>query len=357
MSCWAVVAINTRLRRKGRLRGVLDAEGRDLLAREMLDAVLAAVDGARSITHVLIVSPDEEGLPEGYEFLHDAGSGLNDAFELALARGRGEAREFVLLPADLPRLAAADVDALVHAGRRTRIAIAPDRLVEDWPAPAAAAALEPRHLEPLLALSPELLVLGTGERQVFPPAAVLAACLTININFPEAAIKDLSKQIEEQVAKEAAAQQEQQKAPEPEAKPEGGGSSSLLDLMLGVVLPRQLQIHAVLTHQAALGSHGPTVRQHPAHLRVPSPNQRAQLRQVRAACGAARKLHGLVRGGGGAVLLARADYRTAWLRGDVVAGLTIWAVLVPEALACATIAGVSPLVGLCAAPPAPMSGR
>ena len=127
MSCWAVVAINTRLRRKGRLRGVLDAEGRDLLAREMLDAVLAAVDGARSITHVLIVSPDEEGLPVGYESLHDAGSGLNDAFELALARGRDEAREFVLLPADLPRLAAADVDALVHAGRRTRIAIAPDR--------------------------------------------------------------------------------------------------------------------------------------------------------------------------------------------------------------------------------------
>ena len=62
-------------------------------------------------------------------------------------------------------------------------AIAPDRLVEDWPAPAAAAALEPRLLEPLLALSPELLVLGTGERQVFPPAAVLAACLTRGIGI------------------------------------------------------------------------------------------------------------------------------------------------------------------------------
>ena len=62
-------------------------------------------------------------------------------------------------------------------------AIAPDRLLEDWPAPAAAAALEPRHLEPLLALSPELLVLGTGERQVFPPAAVLAACLTRGIGI------------------------------------------------------------------------------------------------------------------------------------------------------------------------------
>jgi high affinity sulfate transporter 1 len=39
-------------------------------------------------------------------------------------------------------------------------------------------------------------------------------------------------------------------------------------------------------------------------------------------------------------------------RGDLVAGLTVWAVLVPEALAYATIAGVSPVVGLYAAPPA-----
>ena len=38
------------------------------------------------------------------------------------------------------------------------------------------------------------------------------------------------------------------------------------------------------------------------------------------------------------------------LRGDLIAGLTVWAVLVPEALAYATIAGVSPVVGLYAAP-------
>ena len=36
--------------------------------------------------------------------------------------------------------------------------------------------------------------------------------------------------------------------------------------------------------------------------------------------------------------------------GDLVAGLTVWAVLVPEALAYASIAGVSPVVGLYAAP-------
>lgn len=31
-------------------------------------------------------------------------------------------------------------------------------------------------------------------------------------------------------------------------------------------------------------------------------------------------------------------YERSWLRGDVIAGLTVWAVLVPEALAYATIA-------------------
>jgi len=43
-------------------------------------------------------------------------------------------------------------------------------------------------------------------------------------------------------------------------------------------------------------------------------------------------------------------YQRSWLRGDLIAGLTVWAVLVPEALAYASIAGVSPVVGLYAAP-------
>src|SRR5215813_6026502 len=45
-------------------------------------------------------------------------------------------------------------------------------------------------------------------------------------------------------------------------------------------------------------------------------------------------------------------YDRSWLRGDLVAGVTVWAVLVPEALAYASIAGVSPVVGLYAAPAA-----
>jgi SulP family sulfate permease len=45
-------------------------------------------------------------------------------------------------------------------------------------------------------------------------------------------------------------------------------------------------------------------------------------------------------------------YQGQWLRRDLVAGLTVWAVMVPEAFAYATIAGVPPVVGLYAAVPA-----
>ena len=58
------------------------------------------------------------------------------------------------------------------------------------------------------------------------------------------------------------------------------------------------------------------------------------------------------RGDSRAVFPSLRGYRQEWLRGDVIAGLTVWAVLVPESLAYASIAGVSPVVGLYAAPPA-----
>ena len=43
-------------------------------------------------------------------------------------------------------------------------------------------------------------------------------------------------------------------------------------------------------------------------------------------------------------------YQLAWLRADIIAGLTVWAVMVPEAMAYAGIAGVPALVGLYTVP-------
>ncbi len=52
------------------------------------------------------------------------------------------------------------------------------------------------------------------------------------------------------------------------------------------------------------------------------------------------------------ILTSLRGYKREWATRDVVAGLTLWAVLVPEALAYATLAGVSPVIGLYAVPPA-----
>lgn len=60
--------------------------------------------------------------------------------------------------------------------------LSPQHLVEDWPV-RDSASLAPDDLAPLLALKPEVVLLGTGERQVFPPAAVMAACLRQGIGL------------------------------------------------------------------------------------------------------------------------------------------------------------------------------
>ena len=65
---------------------------------------------------------------------------------------------------------------------RSSFVIAPDTLVEDWPV-TDAHTMDPSHLDALLALQPELVLLGTGATQVFPPPAVLAACLTRHLGI------------------------------------------------------------------------------------------------------------------------------------------------------------------------------
>lgn len=64
----------------------------------------------------------------------------------------------------------------------TSFILAPNELIEGWKVDASAA-LVPDDLAPLLALNPELVLLGTGERQVFPSAAVMATCLTRGIGI------------------------------------------------------------------------------------------------------------------------------------------------------------------------------
>ena len=52
--------------------------------------------------------------------------------------------------------------------------VSADSLIEDW-APKTFAELAAEHLEPILALKPELVLLGTGPSQRFPPSAIRSA--------------------------------------------------------------------------------------------------------------------------------------------------------------------------------------
>ena len=60
--------------------------------------------------------------------------------------------------------------------------LAPNAIVQDW-RPASAADLLPEDMLALLPLEPALVLLGTGARQVFPPAAAMAALLTRGIGI------------------------------------------------------------------------------------------------------------------------------------------------------------------------------
>ncbi|MEN4903129.1 Mth938-like domain-containing protein [Luteimonas sp. TWI662] len=60
--------------------------------------------------------------------------------------------------------------------------VAPRALVEDWPA-TSVRTLDLDALAPVLALEPEVILLGTGATQAFPPAATMAACLSRGVGL------------------------------------------------------------------------------------------------------------------------------------------------------------------------------
>ena len=55
------------------------------------------------------------------------------------------------------------------------VIITPDRLVENWP-PSSSAVLAMEHLDMVLATAPEVIILGTGSRLVFPDQKIPACC-------------------------------------------------------------------------------------------------------------------------------------------------------------------------------------
>ncbi|HUO82592.1 MAG TPA: 2-phospho-L-lactate guanylyltransferase, partial [Gammaproteobacteria bacterium] len=127
MNCWAVVPIKRRSAAKQRLGGRLSPELRLALTRTMLESVVDALRNSRGVDRIAFASVERDTIPEEFPVLPDTGGGLNavleDARRTLIARGAGT---LLVLPADLPLISAADIDAVVKSGRRGGFALGAD---------------------------------------------------------------------------------------------------------------------------------------------------------------------------------------------------------------------------------------
>jgi uncharacterized protein len=62
------------------------------------------------------------------------------------------------------------------------LVLSPQQLIENWP-PQTIQALQKQHLETLIQLHPEVVILGTGEQQHFLSGELLAGLIAKNIGF------------------------------------------------------------------------------------------------------------------------------------------------------------------------------
>lgn len=128
MTCWALIPLKDPAQGKGRLAGVLATTERRRLIGAMLDRVLRTLENSPHIDGIALVTPAFGITERDVVFLPDPGEGLNASVATAaLTLAERGASELLVLHADLPLLAGADVKALIEAGRCTGLGLAPDR--------------------------------------------------------------------------------------------------------------------------------------------------------------------------------------------------------------------------------------
>jgi 2-phospho-L-lactate guanylyltransferase len=129
----AVIPVKRFAAAKRRLAAGIDEEQRRALVEAMLDDVLEAVGGARSIERTLVVTDEpaaaERAAAAGAEVIPDLPDAGHSAAtvagtEWALERG---ARCAVLLPGDCPLLDPRELDRLLTGVPERYVAIVPDR--------------------------------------------------------------------------------------------------------------------------------------------------------------------------------------------------------------------------------------
>jgi 2-phospho-L-lactate/phosphoenolpyruvate guanylyltransferase len=134
MSIWVIIPVKPFNRAKSRLSEVLSPQQRQSLAENMLRHVLQVVASVPQVMGTLVVSRDTKALALARDFgartVQESGTPeLNQALMRATQIVIGWKGDAVLiLPADLPLLAASDIVGLIELGRAQRtVVIATDQ--------------------------------------------------------------------------------------------------------------------------------------------------------------------------------------------------------------------------------------
>ena len=135
MNIWAIIPVKPFNRAKSRLAQVLSAEQRASLSEKMFAHTLGLLSTTDQISGVLVISRDTKalGLARDYN-AHTVQESGTPELNAALLRAsqivgvQHGADGVLVVPADLPLLAAEDIEQVLHLGRyNTMVVVAPDR--------------------------------------------------------------------------------------------------------------------------------------------------------------------------------------------------------------------------------------
>lgn len=134
MSIWVIIPVKPFNRAKSRLSEVLTSDQRQILAENMLRHVLSVVRTVPEIMGTLVVSRDTKALAIARDYgartVQESGTPeLNPALMRATqVVARWKANATLILPADLPLIAAQDIVGIIEMGRSERtVVIATDQ--------------------------------------------------------------------------------------------------------------------------------------------------------------------------------------------------------------------------------------
>ncbi len=188
MTTWAVVPVKVLSKAKQRLGARLSAAQRTALAREMLEVVLDALAGARSLGGVIVVSADDEARSlardRGFLVLDEPTPGGLDAAVRRAAEWLTRRRidTMLVVASDLAAVTPADIEALLAAhpgGRALTLAPSHDRAGTN-----AMVVSPPLAIRPAYGIGSFVRHLEAGRAATLGVAVVERPALALDVDLP-----------------------------------------------------------------------------------------------------------------------------------------------------------------------------